>query len=215
MRTATASAAADDPDGPVPLLDLAMQAEQIPGPVYCWGSRPRSAPLPGGTWHCYSYDYRFRNLAKRPWKLPATAPYAAVEPNWSTWPEMDADEARRLTLLKRRIALAWQRSGVRIWVDLNVAPNHARVNLIGVPFGWRSYATRAHRDAGLTGLLADFGLACDRAGTDAIRFLVVGGSSRVREFCTSRGWLWAVEHSDRVRGRPGGRAAKGATRAHG
>jgi hypothetical protein len=132
-----------------PVLDLGMQAEGVPAPVVRWGSRARTAEVAGGTVHFYTDDYRFRALMApgKAMDVPASGCAVAVEPNFSTAPppRMARLEALLLIRRKRLMARSWQRMGLRILVDLNVDPAWADLSLIGVPMGWRAYATRWQR----------------------------------------------------------------------
>lgn len=163
-----------------------------------------------GTWHFYTWDYRFTALLGRPEAVPLTGCAAAVEPNFSTWPGMPEADAIEAIRRKRTLAVAWQRAGVRIWADLDVAPEFAALNLAGVPRSWRSFATRAHRDAGPEGIERDFAIAAAHLGVPVadLRCVVFGGGARTRRLCLDRGWARVVEHSDRARGRPEGRLPK-------
>jgi hypothetical protein len=132
-----------------PMLDPLMQAEGVPAPVVRWGSRARTAEVAGGTVHFYTDDYRFRALMApgKAMDVPASGCAVAVEPNFSTAPppRMARLEALLLIRRKRLMARSWQARGVRILVDLNVDPAWADLSLIGVPMGWRAYATRWQR----------------------------------------------------------------------
>jgi hypothetical protein len=134
---------------PWPTLDPLLQATGAPAPVVRWGSRARTSSVQGGTLHFYCDDYRFRALLA-PGKaamVPASGASVAVEPNWSTAPppRMTRLEAMLLIRRKRLLAVSWQRSGLRILVDLNVDPAWLDLALLGVPPGWRAYATRWQR----------------------------------------------------------------------
>jgi hypothetical protein len=143
---------------PWPTLDPILQAQGAPAPVVRWGSRARTSKVPGGTVHFYSDDYRFRALLA-PGKadmVPASGASTAVEPNWSTAPppRMTRLEALLLIRRKRLLAVSWQRSGLRILVDLNVDPAWRDLALLGVPPGWRAYATRWQRGMAASDLRA-------------------------------------------------------------
>lgn len=124
----------------------------------------------------------------------------AVEPNFSTTDDMPEAEIAWLTLLKRRIARAWQEAGVKIIVDLNVCKAAREINLIGVPRGWPSYATRAHRGVPFDALYDEWIIAVDRAGTEDILFCVVGGGRRIKRPTLANGWAWVPEHRQVVSG---------------
>jgi hypothetical protein len=190
-------------------LELGWQAGGVVEPVLAWGSRGRTLGH-GGTWHLYRYDYNWARLWRDPGRLVATGCRGVVEANYSTFPAMSRAEVLWGVYRKRTMACVWGRAGVKLWVDLNVDPEFLEeFALLGVPYGWRSYALRPHRDLGVGHLERCVSLACGRAGTDEVRVLVVGGGARSRDWSRSRGYNWCVEHSDRVRGRADGRTGRG------
>ena len=101
---------------------------------------------------------------------------------------------------KRTLARIWQHHGVRVIVDLAVDATHAELNLLGVPRGWASWATRG---SGITpdDLTRELDRAAEHAGAQPKLFAVYGGSRRVRALCERNGWLWRPEEADVVRGR--------------
>jgi hypothetical protein len=148
---------------PWPTLDPLLQAQGAPAPVVRWGSRARTSLIPGGTVHFYTDDYRMRGLMA-PGKaamVPASGCSTAVEPNWSTAPppRMTRLEALLLIRRKRLLAASWQASGLRILVDLNVDPAWRDLALLGVPIGWRAYATRWQRGMATSDLRAQAAMA--------------------------------------------------------
>ena len=183
----------------IPELDIAMQATEVVEPVTRWGRISRKAEMPG-TYHLFTDDYRFTMLKRRPWMLPATGCKVAVEPNFSTWPEMGRLAATDAICWKRRLARAWQDCGVRIIVDLNVDPAFRHLSLLGVPEGWRAYATRQHRGIAPSAIEDDHRQAVAHAGTPDILFCVFGGWRKVRDLCRERGWRWTAEDIHRARG---------------
>jgi hypothetical protein len=189
----------------IPTLDPALQAAGVPTPVYPWGSRSRRLANPG-TYHFYTPDFLFNALWSREgsWAMPVrTGVRCLVEPNFSTYVGQPDSEVLWATYRKRVISRRWQEEGVPILVDLNVGGYaQQRINLLGVPKGWRSYATRSHRETGIDGLNEDHDAAIEHAGTMDVLFAVFGGGMATREACEDNGWTWVPEHSDVVRGRP-------------
>ncbi|MEO6809726.1 MAG: DUF4417 domain-containing protein [Isosphaeraceae bacterium] len=196
----------------IPILDPAMQASRadLAPHWFAWGSKARRPGAgKGKTVHFYVSDHHFSALIRRPVGLVAFAPAVAVEPNFSTWPGMPLAEALWWTYHKRRIAQSWQDAGIPILVDLNVAveDRYRTLNLLGVPEGWSSYATRHHRDTGLAALDEDFRVAKQhwlKGGLDRspeFLFVVYGGGVAVRNHCDAGGWVWVPEQSDVARGR--------------
>jgi hypothetical protein len=187
-----------DNDYGIPLLDLEQQATVVDAPFVKWGREQRKSRM-RGTWHFYTDDYRFTALWGKPHHLIASACVAAVECNFSVPPGTPRALALYATYRKRYLARLWQEHGVRILVDLNVAPEHARDNLLGVPRGWRAYATRGSTQR-LAELEHDADLAEEHAGRKPL-LVVYGGGYEVRRLAQTRGWAWVAEDSDTSRGR--------------
>lgn len=165
----------------IPLLLEEHQAEWIEAPCRAWGSCGRTR-IHQGTWHFYSEDYRWSNLWACPWQVTDTQPIVCVEPNYSIQDETPPALAIASIHKKRWLARYWQSRGVRIFVDLYVPAHHQDWNLLGVPRGWKAYATRGG-DREIDGLIHDYETACHHAGTDAIVFAAFGGGPRVAEWC--------------------------------
>ncbi len=183
----------------IPTLDLAWQATTLAVPVTKWGSIARSAPMPG-TYHFYTHDYKFSALLKHPFKLVDSGCRVAVEPNISTWPGKAVAEVLAEVCRKRTLARLWQRSGVRLLVDLNVEPEFREVNLLGVPPGWASYAVRCHRGVDWSTIETDHAAAVARAG-GPVFLAVFGGGKAARARCEAAGWVHVPEHRHVVEGR--------------
>ena len=196
-----------DNEWQVPVLDVGMQAAVLDLPFECWGRVARSKRMPG-TWHFYTGDDRFRQLAKTPDDLLKSNCVAAVEPNFSCWEQTPRAVALHRIYQKRWVARMWQLAGVRIFVDLNVAAAHRDLNMLGVPFTWRSYATRGY-DARLDETEREYEAARSRAGSSDILFLVYGGGAQTKQMSLSRGWLWMPEQFDKVNGRKVARDGEG------
>lgn len=184
----------------VPLLDLKMQARAFDQPWAMWGSTKRKTTIKG-TYLFYTEDYRYERLWKDPAPLLRTKCTNAVEPNFSCYENMPAAVALWQVYRKRWIARWWQSYGVRIIVDLNVARNHEGVNLLGVPRGWRVFATRGYEDR-LEDTHREYAIADQIAGDNATPiFIVYGGGLAVKEACTANGWIWIAENMDVGKGR--------------
>lgn len=181
-----------DNEWEVPALDLRMQADAVDLPVTAWGqggSRKRAMP---GTYHFYTEDYRFQGLWTDPTPLVNSGCVAAVEPNFSAYKQTPLPVALWGVYRKRYLARYWQSQGVRVFVDLNVAEPFRDLNLLGVPRGWRAYATRGYVDR-LDATVREYEAACERAGTDDVLFWVYGGGETVRRLCGERGWIHVDE----------------------
>lgn len=187
-------------DWDIPTLDASMQAETLPGPVTAWGSIGRTRRMTG-SYHFYTSDRRFVAVAARPEVLVSTGCAAVVETNWSTHPALSRAEVLWGIYRKRRLARLWQDAGIRVAVDLNVDLTFADLALIGVPRGWRCYATRCHRGGGLEAISSQYAIALLHAGTEDIAFTVFGGGKAVKAWCLDQGLSWMPERADVVRGR--------------
>ena len=185
-----------DNDLGIPLLDANLQAQAVIAPVQPWGmgAGARSKTNPG-MWHFYTEDYRFNALWVDPSPVINSGCVAVVEPNYSAFIEMPRVVALWSIYRKRWLARWWQSFGVRVFVDLNVAEPHYMDNLLGVPKGWRAWATRGYVDR-MENTEIEFGLACEHAGTSDILFFVYGGGKAVKELCTQRGWVHVIEQRD-------------------
>jgi Domain of unknown function (DUF4417)/ParB-like nuclease domain len=186
-----------DNDFDIPTLDLTLQADCLDLPAGIWGSVARSRAM-RGTWLFYTEDRRFNSLLVDPSPVLNTTAPTAVEINFSVYEETPRALALAWTYHKRRIARWWQSKGLRIFVDLNVAEPHAEDNLLGVPAGWKAYATRGYT-VRLEATEREYKRAQARAGTDNILFLVYGGGMQVKARAKERGWIWVPEQSQSVR----------------
>ena len=182
-------------DHDIPTLLLEMQADFVDLPVKQWGTLPKTAKrkLQGGTWHFYTDDYKFNALWSCPQKLLNTQCPTAIEPNFSTSDQMPVAVGLYHIYRKRWLARYWQENGVRILVDLNVSPKLYDYALLGVPTGWRAYATRGYTDQ-IKSLEAEHALARNHAQSENIIFLVYGGRKQIRAWCQQNGAIWVPEH---------------------
>lgn len=185
-----------DNDHGIPALDLAMQADAFDFPCTVWATQARGKAM-RGTWLFYTADRKFEPIWRDPNAVLRSNPAACVEPNFSTHPEHPRAFVLWNVYRKRWLARWWQSQGVRVFVDLNVDPEFAADNLLGVPKGWKAYATRSHSEG--AHLEAEFALACEHAQTDRILFLVYGGGEHAKKLAQAKGWKWVPEQSDSVR----------------
>lgn len=174
----------------IPLLDLALQADYPHLPVMTWGAVKRNQTMLG-TWHFYTDDYRYEALWSDPSPVVNSRCVAVVEPNFTTSEQMAKAVALYQIYRKRWLARYWQSQGLRIFVDLNVAPDWYHDNMLGVPRGWRAYMTRGYADR--VGYLAyEHFLATCQALTDDILFCVYGGGDAVRQWCLEHASVGAI-----------------------
>lgn len=184
----------------VPSLLPELQADQVPHPVSTWGTVGHKRPMVG-TWHFYVDDSKFEPLWKRPQRVLVSRPSAIVEPNFSTTDQTPLALALWHVYRKRWLGRYWQSNGLRLFVDLNCDSQFnisrddlggVRVNLLGVPRGWRAYASRAHAN-NPDALLGEWEVAKEWSGVESPLFLVVGGGKRVKALAKDHGWVWVPE----------------------
>lgn len=180
----------------IPTLLSQRQANGLDAPAVTWGSVSRKVKM-RGTWHFYTDDYRFTALFNDPSPVVETGCVAAVEPNVSITQQMPTAVALFRLYQKRWIARYWQSHDIDIIVDLNVAPKFTTINLLGVPRGWRAYATRGYNRR-VEHTQNEYDTAVQHAETGNILFAVFGGGSIVQQACIDNGWTWIPEHWDRV-----------------
>lgn len=189
----------------IPTLLEDMQAPGVVAPLNVWGGRHGRTKLTrlGGTVCFYTEDYRFNALLTDPTPVSDGRFACAVEPNVSVFAGMPPAVAAERVYRKRWVARFWQERGLRVLVDLNVAPEYAELNLLGVPEGWNAYATRGYTDR-LAYTVAEHELAKRHAGHERPLFLVYGGGRKVREAALHYGWTWLPEDVDVQKGRNNG-----------
>jgi hypothetical protein len=188
-----------DNDYEIPTLDIHLQATTLDLPFVVWGTQSISRPVPKGTLCFYVEDYRFEALWSDPSNIVNTRASALMEPNFSCYPSMPVAVGAYQIYRKRWIARWCQTHGMKVFVDLNVAPKWRDINMKGVPQGWSAYCTRGAHDA-IDELDEEFALACDRAGKDNPLFVVYGGGDSTRDVCKQRGWLWLDNQKRRLNG---------------
>jgi hypothetical protein len=165
----------------IPALDPQFQALEIAPPVLPWGAVSRSTRMPG-TWVFYVDDYRFSAVLKNPAAIAPTFPAAAVEPNITLFEQTPRWEVIATTGKKRACARAWQGAGIRILVDLNTPKRHRDLTMLGVPPGWRTFATRGYARR-LGDLLDEHAFAFDWARPHEPILLVYGGGPKIEAAC--------------------------------
>jgi hypothetical protein len=159
----------------VPALRLDMQARVVL-PVIPWGSRHRRSAMTG-TWVFYVDDYRFGALEKQPDQLGSTGCAGAVELNPSIFEQTPRALVLAATYRKRETSRRWQDAGIPVIVDLNVPERHLALSLLGVPRGWRTFATRGYA-ARPDALTREYEAAREVAGTEP-SLMVYGGGPRI------------------------------------
>jgi hypothetical protein len=185
-------------DEGVPILDLACQGVYH-GQIERWGRFSRKQ-LWEGVYHFYTHDYKFSRLWSDPDSLIRSGCESIVEPNYSTHEHMPRAIALYNIFRKRWIARYCQDHGVGVFVDLCTESAFDDIALLGVPQGWKSYATRAYaRRRGLLEL--DAQRAMERAQTDNITLIVIGGGKTEYALCEQHGWIWIQQENQLVHGK--------------
>lgn len=181
-----------DNDFGIPLLDIAMQADAVDQPFVSWGNLARSS-LMRGTYHFYTSDDRFEALWRDPSPVVNSQCVSAVEINYSTSATTPRAVALWTLYKKRWVARFWQSKGIRIIVDVNVNPTVFDDMLLGVPRGWKSYATRGY--TGSEAYTEEIYRRCvEHAGGPAgVLFVVYGSGKSIEALCRKHGWLWVRE----------------------
>ena len=182
----------------IPLLDDSMQALEMAIPAVKWGEQARTTDLMGnGTIHFYTDDYKQNALYEHPEKLYNAHPRNIVEPNFSLFLDMAPAFGLQAIYKKRVIARMMQDRGIRVFVDLNVAQKFIKLNLIGVPRGWRSFATRGYSDR-LGGLELEYTIAETSAAFAGRKplFVVYGGGQKCKDFCKEVGAIYITPNLD-------------------
>lgn len=187
-----------DSDWEIPVLDDTMQAQEVAIPMCKWGESARTTDLKGnGTVHFYTDDYKFAALYENPSKLANAHPRNIVEPNFSLYLDMAPAFGLQAIYKKRVIARMMQDRGIRVFVDLNVAQKFIKLNLIGVPRGWRAFATRGYSDR-VGGLELEYRIAeasASFAGRKPL-FVVYGGGQVCKDFCKEVGAVYITPNLD-------------------
>jgi hypothetical protein len=193
----------------VPALRLDVQPTCVPSPVMPWGSIARTRHMPG-TWSLYVDDARFNALLRQPARLVETECAAAVEPNITTFEQSPRFEVLHATGVKRRAARTWQDAGVAVFVDLNVPARHLELCMLGVPRGWRAFATRGYSRRP-EDLVDEYSFASAWTGGAEPLFLVVGGASGIESLCRElAGAVYAPDHRRALAGATKPRTLQGA-----
>lgn len=177
-------------DAEIPTLRLDMQARECSLPFLCWGEQKRTTNLLGlGTMHFYTDDYRYTALYNHPEQILKANPRNIVEPNYSLYDDMPIAFALQRIYQKRWIARAMQDHGIRIFVDLNSAQKFYKFNMLGVPMGWSSFATRGYSER-LDNLEYEYEIAKSWAQGNDLLFVIYGGGSACRRFAQEHGCVY-------------------------
>lgn len=83
---------------------------------------------------------------------------------------------------KRWVARYCQEQGIKVYVDLNVAPTFAEYNLYGVPDGYNAFATRGYQERP-EALEYEIDIARKVSGLEVPNMLVFGGGEGIHKIC--------------------------------
>lgn len=177
-------------DAEIPTLRMDMQAREVSLPFLCWGEQKRTQNLLGlGTMHFYTDDYRYTALYNHPEQILRANPRNIVEPNYSLFDDMPVAFALQRIYKKRWIARAMQDRGIRIFVDLNSAQKFYRLNMLGVPMGWSTFATRGYSER-LENLAFEYEIAKNWSQNNELLFVIYGGGTACRRFAQEHGCVY-------------------------
>jgi hypothetical protein len=183
----------------IPMLLPQGNLSGVPMPCDRWGRFARGA-YNGGTLHFYTDDARFESIWKKPHKIVQSQCKAIFEPNVSTGKSTPVAVVLWGIYRKRWISRWSQQYGIFVFVDLNVEQEFAKMNLLGVPRGWKHYSTRGY-DSRVGILDMDYERAVEHAGSTDVLFVVVGGGKATHEKCISNGWVHIPQENHVVSGR--------------
>lgn len=144
-----------------------------------------------GTLHFYTDDYRFSSCYNHPENILKHSPANIVEPNFSLFNETPVAMGMQAVYKKRMIARLMQENGIRVFVDLNVAPKFYKLNLIGVPQGYGAFCTRGYQDR-INQLAFELEMARAVADGNNLCFVVYGGGENVKAFCREQGLIYVT-----------------------
>jgi hypothetical protein len=82
-----------------------------------------------------------------------------------------------------------------------MATNHYELNLLGIPPGWKAFATRGYTER-IDATYQEYEQAKRIAGEGVTPvFVVYGGGKDVKAECQRNGWIWLKENMDSGKGR--------------
>jgi hypothetical protein len=172
----------------IPVLDLNYQCLKKHALIERWGRIARHNTRMIGMWHFYTDDYKFSGVWKDPDVVVRTGCSAAIELNYTTTFSHPKAEVIYNIWRKRWLARYWQSQGISTVVDLNVEVPFWDLNFMGVPKGWKSYATRWY--ANFNDIDVQYKRAQEHAETEDITFFVFATKTKdVEETCKEKGWI--------------------------
>lgn len=171
-----------DNDLEVPSLRLDMQPNFCDIPFICFGEQKRTFNMQGnGTLHFYADDYRFSAVYEHPERILKHNPRNIVEPNFSLYGDMPVAFGMQAIYKKRWISRMMQERGLPVFVDLNVNSKFYKLNMLGVPRGYRAFCTRGYSDR-IAYLQFEYDIAKDWAEGNVPLFVIYGGGEACKQF---------------------------------
>ena len=176
----------------IPSLLIERQPRFAEIPFVRYGEQKRTFQMNGrGTLCFYTDDYKFNGLWEHPETILKSNPSCIVEPNFSLFADTPIAFGMQNIYKKRFIARSMQERGINVFVDLNVDPKFAKLNLIGVPMGWSAFCTRGYSDRPKE-LEFDYQVARAIARGNRLLFVVYGGGETVKQFCRRNGCVYVT-----------------------
>ena len=176
----------------IPTLRLDKQPRFCDRPFVLFGEQRRTMDMKGtGVLHFYTDDYRFNSIYEHPEKIINHNPGAIIEPNFSLFHETPVAFGMQAVYKKRFIGRIMQDYGINVYVDLNVDTKFYKLNLIGIPRGYASFATRGYADR-LENLMFEYELAKYIANGNQMIFVVYGGGYSIQDFCKRNGLIYVA-----------------------
>jgi len=181
-----------DNDLEIPTLRLDRQPDKVDIPFLGYGEQARTTKMNGyGTLHFYLDDYRFTAIWNDPTPILNHNPRNIVEPNFSLYCETPVAMGLQQIYKKRAIARKMQDEGINVFVDLNVNHKFYKLNMLGVPRGYRSFCTRGYSDR-LNYLQFEYNIATEWAEGNPLMFVIFGGGEACKEFARQHGCIYVT-----------------------
>ena len=178
-----------DNDAEIPLLRMDRMATECSKLFCAWGEQKRTFNMCWqGVLHFYVDDYRFNSLYEHPEKILQMHPKNIVEPNFSLYADTPIAFGMQAIYKKRWIARCMQERGINVFVDLNVNAKFYKLNMLGVPLGWRAFCTRGYSDR-LNNLEFEYTIAKEWSKGDPL-FVIYGGGKECQFFAQKHNCIY-------------------------